>query len=1284
MATPHFRCYSTVLLGWLAALLLAAPATAQEGPTPESLARQEAAFEQAFVEALEAPESEPMVYLSAWGQVLESAAVLEHLRARVEGGDSGRTGGGVRERVFERWRQEQLGTIGPEVFEATLLPDPEQKLQALTALLARHPDRFLVVSLVVFQLRQRGQREAGDEVLEAYLARHPEHASAYSLLLAGSLGNQSRQAEILQRWAQASPGSARLVRRWMSSSLPTQEPEATARLLDGYFESRPSGPAALGACLDILHAGEPRFAAPARSCVARLAGDPDSSPEVAERATAALGQLAAAEGNWAGLLQALDSLEPSTRWGALVAAARGLPAPERCPEQLELLRLAAEEATERDQRRALVSAAKVCARQAEAQSFFLELLRGAPAEETRGLILSWASRLDDRWIGPLPDATASLLLQRLQREPEVPQLYEALDVVYQVQGDESRRFDLLQVWRQRVPERFGAEQVATLAEGLWLREQEDAAIELLQQQAEERWDPHLAETLWALWVERGEVDKADRLAARLLVSDDPWRRQTGHLLTARSALLHDQTDTAIEHYWQALAGDLPQEEVALELLVVAGAQRDDAGKRELGMEICKRMLRGNQAAVAGDCAAGLLAAAGESGAATERLADLAEERPENVENLRQLARQAQRVGRAETSEEALRKALELDPRNEASWTQLGAFLEAEGRVDELLELLERSRRQLTAPPILLSRAAGRGLTAAGEPRQAIQQLLEARSRLPESMAGYIEASHIDRELRVAYRVLGESLPAGAGPGTPEASPSYSVPGDRSELPEGASGSEMLVAAEALYSGSGGRYDPAAAVELYRRATSLGDPRATFRLALLRHLGRTDTPPGEHGAEELYQRSVAEVSRLAGGEDPFAQYLVGTAALVGLGGAADFATARDWLERAAAQGEGWAWHNLAWMEDVGRGFSHRDSASILDGYRRASKAGLADSMVSFASDILVSGGDPALCKEGLAWLQRSAGTGHAQAAAFLGTVLLYGRGDCVLKDPAAAAPWLEKAAAARQPRAALDHALARLLAADPEEGEQAMEALRELAATDHVLANETLAFLHATGALAVPRNGDTAATFIAEAARLGSDGFRELRIASEGNEIFRDIVREGLQRLESEGDAGAAGFLAHFYFVGLGDGVGADRVATLARRGAEAGHALAMRTLSQILEGGRGVERSREQARRWRLRCAEAGNSFCMLAHAHDRMAGRGVQQDLEAGRAWLRRAAETGNYWAVADYGNLHDEGWYGLPRDARAATAWKRKLADLGDPTARGWLAYHGEQVHGEQVHGE
>ncbi len=107
--------------------------------------------------------------------------------------------------------------------------------------------------------------------------------------------------------------------------------------------------------------------------------------------------------------------------------------------------------------------------------------------------------------------------------------------------------------------------------------------------------------------------------------------------------------------------------------------------------------------------------------------------------------------------------------------------------------------------------------------------------------------------------------------------------------------------------------------------------------------------------------------------------------------------------------------------------------------------------------------------------------------------------------------------------------------------------------------------------------------------------------------------------------------------------------------------------------GLGVARDPAAGLSWLRAGAEAGDSFCMMFYSQHLMKGEGAERDLTTGLAWLTRAGEAGNWWAVADLGNLHDEGWYGLPSNPQQAARWKRRLAELGDEAAKGWLAYHG-----------
>jgi TPR repeat protein len=488
--------------------------------------------------------------------------------------------------------------------------------------------------------------------------------------------------------------------------------------------------------------------------------------------------------------------------------------------------------------------------------------------------------------------------------------------------------------------------------------------------------------------------------------------------------------------------------------------------------------------------------------------------------------------------------------------------------------------------------------------------------------------------------------------------------------------ELLDRAEALWRGRDGTFDRTAAEGLFEQAAATGDPAATFRLALILDLRKPRRPEDAARARQLHRRSAAAVERLANQGDPYTQYLMGTAALSPLFGPVDYRSARLWLELAAEENVSWAWHNLAWMMEEGLGFAAADPKGALAAYRRAAEKGNSSSMYDFARLALVAGGSRELCEEGRDRLERAASSGHPRATAYLGKMLLFGGQDCIPAAPAEALRWLRNAAGANEPGAQYDLGLALLTGAAGAEGRpRALAHLEPAAAQNDAIAVELLALLHASG-IAVPRDPVRARELMAEAARLQSDGLVRLGRDAENEPLTARLVADAVRRLEKlagQGDVAAKAFLSHLYLYGQGTARDPERAVRLAQDAAAAGDAAAMRVLGSAYTHGLGVRRDTAAGLRWFRLGADGGDSFCMMFYSQYLMQGELVERDLMAGLSWLTLAGEAGNWWAMNDLGKLHDEGWYGLPRNPSQAVRWKRLLAELGDAEARGWLAYHG-----------
>ena len=485
---------------------------------------------------------------------------------------------------------------------------------------------------------------------------------------------------------------------------------------------------------------------------------------------------------------------------------------------------------------------------------------------------------------------------------------------------------------------------------------------------------------------------------------------------------------------------------------------------------------------------------------------------------------------------------------------------------------------------------------------------------------------------------------------------------------------VLVEAEALNSGSGGRYDPAAAVPLFKRAAATGCTEAVFRVALLTHMGTSGWRKDPSAAASLVGPVNQAVETKAAAGDSYCQYLVGTAWLVGLGRPVDYAKAREELHKAARGGQGWAYLNLGWMASQGFGLAAADSTAGMAAYCQAARLGFVSAMVSCGHYLAKPHNPPESCQRARAWYRKAADAGSPAAAKWLGQLLYYGREGCMDPDPLKAFPWLNKAAADDSPDALYNLAFA-LLIGDGGQRDvvRAVKLLRQ-AASGNVLSAELLSFLYETGWL-VERDPAQAEHWREVAARQGSDGLnqwlRETTITPRALALYEKGMARLAKRVE-DGDAAAGALLARRIFAS-GQAGDTKRARGLMREAAEAGSLTAMRWLGGALIRGEEVAKDTKAGLAWWRRCAQGSNSFCMMVLGNTLIQGEIVPRDLETGRGWLERAGEAGNWWAIVDLGHLYDEGWYGTARDLERAATWKRQLAKRGDAESRGWLRYHG-----------
>ena len=1274
------------------ALSSSAPAHSQE-PAPPSVETLEAQLELMFEAAVAASDgdAEPLQVLQAWGTVMMSATMLERRRAIEAGVDASDSGAAASDAILSRWQELRPEHGGPHVMRLLANQDRRQRAEELLTLLPRFPDDGLVVWQTGQTLRALGEVEQATRILEDYGLRHPQSPRAHALLAEhySALDNTTRQAEVLRRWAELSVGDATVVNRWLSAGLDRAEPEATAVIVDRFLASSPEGPEALTACRRLAKLAGP-FRERGRDCVARIASTPNDDPALGMQAAEAMTELAAADGDTAGVIEHLGTLEPQAQVRALITSARALEVPEQCSERIELLRAASDRA-ERSQLSSIVSAARSCAGRPISQSLLLSLLETAPTSEVFRLVSSWVIKVNGTYRGELPSATAQALEARLAADPDAVELYRALDVVYQLEGDGERQYDLLSRWRARAADSMRSEQVVTLARQLALRGELLPAFELLESRLRDHFATEEAELLWQLLAlpesgADGNADqedawqnallRADRFAAELIGSSRPLQAAYGHLLAARGALAREDVASAEVHYLDALRSvEYPRHEWAVEMLTALSSwnvesdspHRSPEQLATLAAEICEQSRLKEQHRGSEQCARKLLLDS-DNVEALDQLAFSGRDLPASPRALERLGFEAQSAGDEQLAERAWRRLVEVDPRDPDAWVHLGVFLQKAGRLEDVEALLENARRDLPQPPVDLLRAVGRARLARGQAAHAIEVLQEARAALPEGH----DASWLESELRQAHALLGRQQPladrvaARASEVPAAAGRSEAEPGASADLSD-ASAAELLAAGEALRLGSDGHYDPAAAQKLIARAAAAGDALAAYRLALV-------TGDAVHVSPSQREQVLAEAT--AG--RAYAQYLVGTGALTGVAHVQDPATARRWLELAAAQGEPWAQHNLAYMTEAGVG-SSADAAAARDGYRRAGELGNMSSLYDYARLALTPFARAEQCKSALEGLTQAASAGHPKAVAFVGKLLFYGRGQCVRSDQVAAQHWLERAAEAGDSGARYDLGLALLLTEAPvETAGRGLELLQDVAGLPDALAIETLYFVFGSGAFA-PRDAARARALLIDAARLGSNGWLLLKREA-GFPPFEQLLSTGRAKLETlaaAGDAEAEVMLASLLLEGppgIGDAVGDPaRGVSLARQAARAGDAWGMRLLASALQQGAGVGRDHSEGLRWLWLAAESGDGSAMYQRGLELLSGKRVEPDVEAGLEWLARAADLGHWHAVGELGRIHAEGRHGLPRDPERAAHWKRRRAELGDPEARGWLRANG-----------
>lgn len=480
------------------------------------------------------------------------------------------------------------------------------------------------------------------------------------------------------------------------------------------------------------------------------------------------------------------------------------------------------------------------------------------------------------------------------------------------------------------------------------------------------------------------------------------------------------------------------------------------------------------------------------------------------------------------------------------------------------------------------------------------------------------------------------------------------------------------------------------------------PRTPFLLPLGRHSRRAlglavmaaqllttvptmaaSEPPTEASATMFEDEENIHVRAERG--DAAAQYELGTTYAYGLGMTQDFAEARRWLERAAAQGHAWSQYELGKMRERGHG-GPADPAQALTWYEQAAAQGEGRAALRAGHLRRAGAGVTRDLQASRRWLTLAAGQNIGEAQLEL-ALLLASLEEAAARDEAIA--WLE--------RAASQEPLGRLLLADMR------ERLRSGRPTTP----------SAMGADWASHAGQPeAALKHALAPRYGI-----------GEPADEAATRRRLDRLVEQGNAAAMAYLADMMVEGLGGPENPEAAEALYRRAASLGNGPAQLAMAHVeimdddkslawlrkaaaqgLPEGQAAlgqtlaaeDETRSEGRAWLLKAAQQGHAEAAYGLTSDRGSGifigeeqrseaqmtwlrfaaeRGVsqaQQDLgrsllegdqpAEGRAWLERAAAQRDNNAALALADAYREG-KGGPRDVAAASRWYLRAYALGDP---------------------
>jgi len=438
-------------------------------------------------------------------------------------------------------------------------------------------------------------------------------------------------------------------------------------------------------------------------------------------------------------------------------------------------------------------------------------------------------------------------------------------------------------------------------------------------------------------------------------------------------------------------------------------------------------------------------------------------------------------------------------------------------------------------------------------------------------------------------------------------------------------------AEFLFSGKGVDKEPSEAVKLARLSANQGDADA---IALLGHAyeeGLGVDADGEK-AKELYRKAVDKGSQLGrqylANLEAEAQYRNGLRFLEGRGVAQDFAEAKAWFEKSAAQG------NVAAMEQLGF-LCERGLGGKVD--------------IANAKD----------------WYEKSAEKGNA--AAMVGLGRMYFRGyDGIEKNYGTALEWFKKAALAW--RASTEESrwkvmylffyLGRIYTEGLGVDKNVMMGLRAFltgANNGNVACAHSLAVSYEKGDFTCKSPNDSKRWYdFCARAEKGVNYADDIAMRSigllyqygDGVEKDLEVSRQWFLKAATLGNVQCLKSLGHAYLNGRGVPKDIEKGISLLEAAALRGDYDAQEDVGILYYKGEKVLKDSAKALHWFKKAAALGSGFAMEKLSRIYRDGDGVEKDEEESLKWLDSAVGKKNSFAMAELGHCFECGERGKPQD--------------------------------------